>query len=129
LIFNDKELINKVNQVIHPKVRENFINWAGRHSDYAYILYEAAILFESGYYKDLDINILVIADENIRIKRVMQRDHTTEEAVRQRIINQMPDEEKITLADFILENNEKNLLIPQIIELDKLLRNYSNLGS
>ena len=124
LIFSDKELMGLVNQIIHPVVRENFRLWADRHDDHKYILYEAAILFESGYYKDLDLNILVVADEPIRIKRVMQRDNSTEEAVRQRINNQMTDQEKMKLADFILENNEKNLLIPQIIELDKVLRDY-----
>lgn len=124
LIFTDKELIGRVNQIIHPVVRENFSVWADKHADEEYILYEAAILFESGYYKDLDLNILVVADEDIRIKRVIQRDNSTEEAVRQRINNQMPDEEKMKIADFILENNEKNLLIPKIIELDKVLRDH-----
>src|ERR1035437_4169776 len=81
LIFNDKELIEKVNKLIHPIVREVFINWADKHSGVSYILYEAAILFESVYYKDLDLNILVVADENLRIKRVMKRDNMTKEAV------------------------------------------------
>jgi len=124
LIFNDQELMSKVNQIIHPRVRENFNKWADMHADDSYILYEAAILFESVYYKDLDLNILVIADEKIRIKRVMQRDNTTEELVRQRINNQMNDMEKMKMADYILENNEKSLLIPQIIELDKVLKNH-----
>jgi dephospho-CoA kinase len=124
LIFNDKELICKVNQLIHPLVREAFINWVDKQTDDDYILYEAAILFESGYYKDLDLNILVIADENIRIKRVIQRDNSTEEAVIQRINNQISDLEKMSMADYILENNEKKLLIPQIIKLDKVLKDH-----
>lgn len=124
LIFNDKELIGKVNKIIHPAVRENFGKWAEKHAENKYILYEAAILFESGYYKDLDLNILVIADENIRIKRVMQRDNSYEHAVRQRMNNQMSDKEKMKLADYVLENNEKKLLIPKIIELDKALKEY-----
>jgi dephospho-CoA kinase len=124
LIFNNKELMTKVNQIIHPVVRENFDKWAGMHADNEYIIYEAAILFESGYYKDFDLNILVIADENIRIKRVMQRDNSSEESVRQRINNQMKDAEKMKMADYVVENNEKSLLIPQIIELDKVLKNH-----
>lgn len=127
MIFNDKELIEKVNQVIHPAVREHFIKWTNNHTNDAYILYEAAILFETGYYKDLDLNILVMADENIRIKRVMQRDNIPEEVVRQRMNNQMSDQEKIGMADYIFENNEKKLLIPQIIELDKKLRNHGKI--
>lgn len=127
LIFNDKDLMQKVNQIIHPAVREKFSNWTADHESEDYLLYEAAILFESGYYKELDLNILVLADEEIRIKRVMQRDDISEQAVRERIRNQMPDEEKISLADYVLENNEKQLLIPQILELDKLFRDHGKI--
>jgi dephospho-CoA kinase len=122
LIFNEKDLMQKVNQIIHPAVREKYISWTMEHLNEDYILYEAAILFESGYYKELDLNILILADEEIRIKKVMKRDDMSEQAVRERIGNQMPDEEKIGLADYTLENNEKQLLIPQIIKLDQLLR-------
>jgi dephospho-CoA kinase len=124
LIFNDKELIGKVNQIIHPVVRENFFYWAQKYAGKDYILYEAAILFESGYYKDLDLNIIIVANEDIRIKRVMQRDNATMDEVRQRINNQMQDQEKVRMADYILENNERKLLIPQIIELDKVFKEH-----
>jgi dephospho-CoA kinase len=127
LIFSDKELMHKVNQIIHPAVREKFISWTMEHKSEDYILYEAAILFESGYYKELDLNILIVADEEIRIKRVMKRDNISEQAVRERIENQMPDKEKIGLANYILENNEKQLLIPQILELDKSFRNHGKI--
>jgi dephospho-CoA kinase len=127
LIFNNKVLIEQVNHIIHPAVRENFRIWLINHNKEDYILYEAAILFESGYYKELDLNILVLADEDIRIKRVMKRDNISEQAVRERIKNQMPDKEKIGMADYIIENNEKQLLIPQVLELDRLFRHHAKI--
>jgi dephospho-CoA kinase len=122
LIFKDKELLKKTNKIIHPAVRENFDLWAAKYCGERYILYEAAILFESGYYKEFDFNILVLADEDLRINRVIKRDNVSEQAVKERIENQMPDQEKIGLANYVLENNEKQLLIPQILELDKVIR-------
>jgi dephospho-CoA kinase len=127
LIFNDQELMEQVNQIIHPAVRENFRNWVIKHNQEEYILYEAAILFESGYYKKLDLNILVMADEDIRVNRVMKRDNISEQAVRERIRNQMSDEEKIRMADYVIENSEKQLIIPQVLELDKLFRSHDKI--
>ncbi len=128
LIFNNKELLEKVNSIIHPAVRENFRTRISENYSEDYILYEAAILFESGYYKELDLNILILADEVIRIKRVMKRDNISEHDVRERIRNQMPEAEKIKMADYIIENNEKQLLMPQILKLDKLFRDHDKIG-
>jgi len=122
VIFNDTKALSDANAIIHPAVRHSFMQWAEIHNDDPYVLYEAAVLLESGYAADFDRNILVVADESIRIERVMRRDHTSEALVRQRIINQMPDNQKIKLADYIIQNNEKSLLFPRIIELDKLIR-------
>ena len=122
IIFNDKKALSAVNAIIHPAVRQCFMKWLENHRNSAYVLYEAAVLFESGYASDLDENILILADETIRIKRVIQRDKISENLVRQRIKNQMPDFEKIDKADYILENNGFKLLLPEIIKLDKLIR-------
>jgi len=122
LIFNDSEAMANVNAIIHPAVRQNFLKWTYIHQDASYILYEAAILLESGYASDFDSNILVLADEKIRIERVIKRDHVSEEQVMQRINNQMPDDKKIAMVDYIIENSNVKLLFPQIIELDKLIR-------
>jgi len=123
LIFNDVASRNKVNKLVHPVVKENFLDWADKHKTEDYIIYEAAILFETGYYKDFDYNILVTAEEDIRIQRVIKRDQTNREAVIERIKNQMPDHDKISLADFIIHNDEKHLIIPKILKLDKIFRN------
>jgi dephospho-CoA kinase len=122
IIFNDNRALADVNEVVHPAVRLSFIEWAENHRQEPYVLYEAAIIFESGYSAGFDMNILVVADEKTRIDRVVRRDHTTEEQVKQRIINQMPDSQKIKFADYIIENNAGNLLIPRVIELDKIIR-------
>jgi len=122
LIFNNSALKEKVNQLIHPAVKENFFSWLDSYKNEHYIIYEAAILFETGSFKEFDVNILVTADEETRIQRVIKRDHTTREAVMGRIKNQMQDEQKIQFADFIIQNDEKKLIIPQILELDKIFR-------
>ena len=122
LIFNDSESLANVNAIIHPAVRQNFLKWTNIHKDASYILYEAAILLESGYASDFDSNILVLADEKVRIERVVKRDRVSEDLVIQRINNQMPDSKKLTMVDYIIENSNVKLLFPQIIELDKLFK-------
>ena len=122
LIFNDTKALAKVNAIIHPAVRQNFLKWVENKQNDNYVLYEAAILLESGYLVDFDRNILILADEKIRIERVMKRDSISEELVKERIKNQMPDSEKINLVDYVLENSNDKLLIPQIIALDKVIR-------
>ena len=121
LIFNDAKALENVNSIIHPAVRHSFLKWADNHQNASYVLYEAAILFESGYASDFDLNILVLASEKVRIERVIRRDHLSEEHVKQRINNQMTDAQKVKMADYIIENDNGKLLFPQIIMLDKLI--------
>ncbi len=122
VVFKDPILLDKVTKIIHPSVRQRFIDWALEYPNEPYILYEAAILFESGYANDFDLNILILADENIRIGRVIKRDNISDELVRDRIKNQMTDSQKMKFVDYIIENNNRQLLIPQIIELDLAIR-------
>jgi dephospho-CoA kinase len=121
IVFNNAPLLSKLNEAVHPAVRKSFDEWClNQQSDY--VLHEAAILFESGFYKMMDKTITVVTDENERIERVMIRDHITVEMIRQRIKNQWNDEQRIKLADFVIGNNDNELIIPQIIEIDKKLR-------
>jgi len=122
IVFNHSKALADVNEIIHPVVRKNFLKWAEKHHNAPYILYEAAVLLESGYASDFDRNILVLADEKERIERVIRRDHISEALVKQRIKNQMSDIQKIKMVDYIIENNNQKLLIPQVRELDKLIR-------
>jgi dephospho-CoA kinase len=121
LIFHSPVLLEKVNAVVHPEVRKYFLDWFKKQNA-AYIVYEAAILFETGFYTMMDFNILVIAPEEERIKRVMAREKTTMQDIQSRISKQWPDEEKIKLADYVITNNNKELIIPQLVELDKKFR-------
>ena len=122
LIFNNQNLLAKVNQIIHPAVKQRFINWSIEFANEPYVLYEAAVLLENGYASDFDKKILIVADENVRIERVIKRDSMSEALVRERIKNQMTDGQKISMVEYVIENNNRLLLIPQVIELDQLLR-------
>lgn len=103
-VFEDKELLGKLNQIIHPEVFRHFRNWV-KNQKTDFVVKEAAILFESGSYKDCDLVVSVVADEEIRINRVLKRDETTEAQIRQRMRNQWTDEQRIEKSDFIISNN------------------------
>lgn len=126
LIFNDDIFMEKVNQLVHPEVRNEFVKWHNLQKQ-AYIIHEAAILFESGFYKMMDYTILVSAPEENRISRVTARDNVPAEQVKMRMEKQWPDEEKRSLASFELVNDNKNLLIPQILEIDKKLKTHGKI--
>jgi dephospho-CoA kinase len=121
LIFNSDILLEKVNNIVHPAVRNEFLNWTKQQKT-AYVIHEAAILFESGFYKMMDFTILVSASVEMRVERVMMRDSISGEQVIARMAKQWPDSEKRKLATLELVNDNKNLLIPQIIEIDKKLK-------
>lgn len=116
IIFNNEPLLNKVNQIIHPVVRNNFFEWCEKQSS-GIVLYEAAILFESGYYQDLDFNILVLADQETRIKRIIGRDKSTREMIQKRMDKQWKDKQKLELTNYTIYNNSGDLLIPQVLEI------------
>jgi dephospho-CoA kinase len=121
-IFNNKELLNGVNAIVHPVVFADFDTWLESHKSESYILKEAAILFESDSYKKVDKIIVVTAPDAIRIERSMKRDHASFEEVSSRISKQMPQSEKEKLADYIINNDGSELLIPQVLRLDALFR-------
>jgi len=114
LVFNNELSLQKLNSIIHPAVRTKFENWSKSITGKPYLIYEAAILFESGHFKHLDAVITVDADPEIRIQRVMDRDGVLREQVLDRMRNQWPDERKNYLADFVIKNNGDELLIEQI---------------
>jgi len=123
LVFNDPKALSELNEIIHPKVKEAFEEWALENEKSPYVVKEAAILFESGSYYDLDKVVNVFAPKENRIKRVMKRDGVDEEAVRKRMRFQYTDEERNDLADFIIMNEEDIDLLPQVMELHEILLN------
>lgn len=123
IVFNNPSLLEQLNEIIHPAVRKLFEDWCINQQT-PYVMHEAAILFESGFYKMMDKTITVVTSEAERIQRVMKRDGTTAEQIRQRMRNQLTDEQRIKLADFVINNNDSELIIPQIVEIDKKIRSY-----
>ena len=119
IVFNNPEKLKQLNAIIHPAVKAHFSNWILSHKNSPIIIYEAAILFESGSYKNCDLIITVTAPIESRIQRVIQRDKTTREKVLKRINMQWTDEQRISKSDFVIEN-----VSPEIAksEVDKILK-------
>ena len=104
IVFNDDEKLEVLNRIIHPKVRQHFKDWVATNRESPFIIKEAAILFESGSYKDCDEIILVTAPKEIRISRVMKRDKITRGQVLERMAAQWDDEKKAALSNYIIMN-------------------------
>lgn len=104
LVFNSPYKLKQLNAIIHPKVGKHFEKWIKKNESHAIVVKEAAILFESGAYKNCDKIITVVVPENTRIQRVVQRDNATEEMVKSRIKNQWSDEQRMALSDYIVIN-------------------------
>jgi len=121
IIFNDKLQLEKVNALVHPVVRSEFQLWAAQQKT-AYVINEAAIMFETGLYKKMDFTILVSAPKEERIRRVIKRDKISAEQVKERMNKQWPDEQKRPLANVEFVTNDKALIIPRIIKIDKQLK-------
>lgn len=102
-VFKDKELLQKLNNIVHPEVDKHFKVWVA-NQDQSYVIYEAAIIFENNAQSKFDYTILVTAPEDIKVKRVLNRDESTEQEVRNRMKNQWDDSKKEKLANFIIEN-------------------------
>ena len=122
-VFNNKEKLEKLNSLVHPAVWNDTSKWMQSNADEPYVLYEAAILFESGSYKMLNKVITVYAPKETRIKRVVARDKTNIKEVQKRIDNQMSYEEKIAKSDYVVYNDGSQELISQILNIHKELIN------
>lgn len=121
VVFADEKKTAIINGLVHPTVKGDFENWASKQRA-AYVLKEAALLFESGSYQDLDKIINVSAPLKTRITRVLMRDrHRSEQQVNEIIDKQLSDEEKNQKADYVIKNSENKLLIPQVLEIHKKL--------
>lgn len=120
IVFNDKEKLRILEGILHPLVKEHFENWCQQNLNFDYILYESAIIFEKKL--KFDKVITVSAPKDLRIKRVMKRNNLTEDAVLNIMKNQMSDEEKVELADFVIINNGIDL-IDSIDSLKKQINN------
>ena len=120
-IFSDSEARSFVNGLVHPRVWLDFRNWMLEQPG-PYVVEEAALLFESGAWKEMDFNILVMAREEIRIERIMRRDAIKRRDVMARLASQIDPEEAAKLADFRIKNDESEFVIPQVLNADRLIR-------
>lgn len=116
IVFNDKEKLAELNALVHPATIALADKWAGEQSA-PYTVKEAALFFESGSAAGIDYIIGVYAPQHLRIQRVMQRDNATREEILARINKQIDEEMKMKLCDFVVVNDEQQLLIPQVVAL------------
>jgi dephospho-CoA kinase len=121
-VFGNESELKKLNAIMHPAVALHFESWLKDQAGKPYILKEAAILFESGAYKQMDKIITVSAPEELRIARVLNRDVVTKEEVQRRISAQLSEEERIKRSDYVIVNDEEQLVIPQVMKLHQLFR-------
>lgn len=116
LVFKDEKKLELLNSIVHPATLNNAAEWMKNQTS-PYIIKEAALIFESGSNKSLDYVVGVKAPLHLRLQRAIERDHITEEEVMKRINKQMPEEEKLHLCDFLIVNNEEQMVIPQVLAL------------
>jgi dephospho-CoA kinase len=116
IVFNNKEKLELLNSLVHPATIADAKEWFSKQQA-PYVIKEAALLFESGTAEGLDYIIGVTAPTALRIKRVMERDGVTAEEVKRRMTNQVDEVIKMKLCDFVVHNNEQELLLPQALAL------------
>ena len=121
IVFSNPEKLKLLNSIIHPAVKKHFDNWVLDHKNNSFVIYEAAILFESGSYKNCDKIITVTAPLETRIQRVIQRDKTTREQVLKRINAQWNDDQRIAKSDFVIENQTPEITKSEVGKILKIL--------
>jgi dephospho-CoA kinase len=124
IVFNNPEKLKQLNSIIHPAVKKHFANWVLNFKKEPFVIYEAAILFESGSYKNCDKIITVTAPIELRIERVVKRDKTTPEQVLSRINAQWNDEQRISKSDFVIENINPEIAKLEVGKILNFLKNY-----
>lgn len=118
IIFNDDNLLNKVNSLVHPLVFDRYDDWC-RQQDADYVIFEAAILFESGADKHVDRILAVTAPREERIKRVMERNKMSREQVMERISKQMEEDEMIKRSDYRVNNSDDSMIIKKVLDIHR----------
>ena len=123
-IFSDARAREFVNSLVHPAVREDFILWTGTFTEANYIVEEAALLFESGAYRELDMTILVMAPARLRTQRIMARDGIKKTDVQLRMSTQIKPADAAKLADHVVRNDDKRFILPQVFEIHEKIILY-----
>jgi dephospho-CoA kinase len=123
IVFSNSDKLKELNSIIHPEVKRLFAIWLNQHKTVPFVVYEAAILFESGSYQNCDYIITVTAPLEDRITRVMQRDNCSREQVLQRINSQWTDEERAAKSNFVIDNTTAQSAKNEIDKILKILKN------
>lgn len=117
-IFSNPFRLNQLNELVHPAVLDKFNSWIAKQTS-RYVIIESAILLDAGWQKYVDKVITVVCDVEKRVDRVVRRGGMTRELIERILLSQMADEERISMSDFIIDCSDKELIIPQILEIDK----------
>jgi dephospho-CoA kinase len=128
IVFSDSDKLTQLNSIIHPAVKQQFKIWLDQYQSAPFVVYEAAILFESGSYQNCDYIITITAPLEDRITRVMQRDNSSKEQVLNRINAQWTDEQRVAKSDFIIENSDLQNAKSAIDKILKILKIQQNEG-
>jgi dephospho-CoA kinase len=128
IVFSNPEKLSQLNQIIHPAVKKSFKIWLDQYQSAQFVVYEAAILFESGNYQNCDYTISITAPIEDRIARVIQRDNSTRDQVLNRINVQWTDEERAMKSDFVITNTDQKNSKSQLDEILKILKIRQNEG-
>lgn len=123
-IFVNKDILQKMNAIVHPKVASHFKRWLKKQNA-PYIIKEAAIIYENNLESQYDFIIVVVADEAVRLQRVLNRDNTSRGKIKSIIDNQLPDSEKIKKSDFVITNEDLESAKAQALEIHKTLTSLS----
>jgi dephospho-CoA kinase len=127
VVFHHPDKLKRLNSIVHPALWKDAVEWSDDQAPKPYTVQEAAILFETGGYKNMDANIMVFAPVEERIRRTMERDKIDRHAVLARMDKQMPEEKKLELVDFIIFNDGTQSLVSQVVALHhRLIENAQN---
>ncbi len=121
IVFSDASALKTLNSIIHPVLMEKYRNWLTENAQHLYTLHEAAVIFENSLAKRFDKIINVSAPGNIRMERIKSRDGLSEKEIKNRMVRQWSDEKKNMLSDFVINNDGSRFLIPQVMEIHRIL--------
>ena len=121
IVFSDKQMLRRLNELVHPRVMAEFRQWADRQQA-PYVILESAIIYEYQLEKHLDQVITVYLDKEERLRRLEHRDHVSRQALEARMRNQLSAEEKMDRADYVILNYEGNPRARQVAFVDAKIR-------
>ena len=121
IVFNDADALTRLNALVHPRVWEDFLHFVQEHIEDPYVIFESAIAYEYGFDRLVDRVICVYLEKEERLRRLELRDHATREQLLDRMRNQLPAEEKMRRADYVILNYEGNPRARQVLHIHEQL--------